>query len=217
MKSRRRAPCARAALHALALLLFVAPAWAVVLHDQTDACTNTYPSSENIVTQPAQESRVADDFSVPAGATWNVEMVSPHGGYSNGGQTAASFAVIFYADSGGSPGSPLCSYAAADAYRKIGNTFDITLPDACPLAGGLQGAVYWVSVQANLYPNPVVDWGWEDRSVQSGNAAHAEYPGGPDPTCVSWQIKQACFGVPVDPDQCFSLSGNDTVFRDDFE
>jgi len=196
----------------------VAPASGVVLHDQTDSCTNTYPSSQNIATIPSGEERIADDFSVPPGATWNVELVSPHGGYSNGLQTAGSFAVIFYADGSGAPGAPVagCSYATA-SYHKSGNTFDITLPSACVLDGGEQGAVYWVSVQANLFPNPSVDWGWEDRSLQSGNVSHAEYPGGSDPTCATWQVKQACFGVPVDPDQCFSLSGNDTVFRNGFE
>jgi len=203
---------------ALILGAVAAPAWAGVLYDQTDSCTNTYATSEHIATVPFYDSLIADDFSVPAGASWHIEQVLPQGGYFGGGLTAESFNVTFYADASGSPGAPiaLCSFDAAP-YSKVGNTFTITFPTGCLLEGGQQGTVYWVSVQAKLPPDPNTDWAFRERSAQSGNAAHAEYPGGSDPNCVTWKVKQECFSVPVAPDQCFSISGNETIFRNGFE
>lgn len=194
------------------------PACASVIYDQTDSCTNTYVSSETIATIPFYDSLMADDFSVPAGATWDIEQVSAQGSYFGGGQTAGSFNVAFYADSSGAPGAPVagCVYSAAP-YGEVGGAFNIALPAACSLEGGPQGSVYWVSVQARLNANPNVDWGWRERSVQSGNGAHAEYPGGSDPECATWMPKQDCFSVQVSPDQCFSLVGTDSIFRNGFE
>jgi len=212
------APHAPAVARALLLAVIATQASAGVLYDQTDNCTNTYVTSEHIAATPFYDSLIADDFSVPAGTSWNIEQVTPQGGYFGGGQTAGSFIVVFYADAGGAPGAPIdgCSYPTA-SYIQDANTFNIALPAACTLDGGQQGAVYWFSVQANLYPSPTVDWTFRERSVQSGYGAHAEYPGGSDPDCAIWKIKQQCFGAPVGPDQCFSISGNETVFRNGFE
>jgi len=125
--------------------------------------------------------------------------------------------VIFYADSGGSPGTPLagCSYPAA-SYTTLGEAFNIALPTACLLKSGQQSTVYWVSVQGNMVPSGT-DWGWRDRSVQSGNGANAEYPGEGSVTCPTWNVKQNCFHTTVGVDECFSISGTGSIFRDGFE
>ena len=204
---------------ALLLVVVAMPVSGGVLYDQTDSCTNTFVTSEYIIGTPFYEAVIADDFVVPAGTTWQIDQVSPKGGYFNGGQTAGSFIVTFYVDSAGSPGAAVagCSYPAA-AYRQAGNTFDIALPNSCSLSAGAQGTVYWFSAQANLHSSPVVDWTVQDRSVQSGNPAHARFPGGSDPDCATWHAKQDCYAPgTVGPDQCFSLSSSGTIFRDGFD
>jgi hypothetical protein len=186
-------------------------AWSYSLYDQNNSCADSSTTSENIFQHPVSESRVADDFVVTSGEKWSVQQISVNGGYFGGSQEAASFNVNFYENSPGEPGASSCSYTSA-AYVQNENIFTISLPVACELLGGPSGRTYWISVQANLSNDPNTDWTWADRSVQSGNPAYVEYPGGAtsNPQCESWGTKANCIDASLSaaPDQCFALLGS---------
>jgi len=190
------------------------------LYDQNNSCSNTYITSENIASEPYFQSRVADDFFVPAGATWSIEQVAAAGSYFGGPQTPATFDVFFYADAAGAPGNSIEACANAGAtFSSLGSLFTVTLQNSCSLAGGPTGSTYWFSVQANLADSPSTDWGWRERTVKSGNLSRVEYPGGVS-QCMSWGMKTDCVAAfeSATPDQCFSLLGaSPIIFSNGFE
>ena len=190
-----------------------------VLYDQNNACGNTYIVSKNTIGDPYYESRVADDFFVPAGATWSLAQVVPTGGYFGGAQTAASFDVFFYEDAAGSPGNsiPACANAGISVTKTV-NLFTAALQNTCSLSGGAGGRTYWFSAQANLADSPYTDWAWRERTVQTGNKARIEHPGGAG--CIPWGLKTDCVGAfeAATPDQCFALVGDSPiVFSNGFD
>src|SRR4029077_6962957 len=88
----------------------------VVLYDQIN---NPAPTPGGVTSQDFEaandpfDASAADDFVVPSGQTWNITEVDVAGEYSVGGGPAASFNVIFYADSATLPGAVVATRAAS--------------------------------------------------------------------------------------------------------
>ncbi|MGA7729924.1 MAG: PPC domain-containing protein, partial [Chloroflexia bacterium] len=69
----------------------------VILYDQLNSPGTFSTNSQDFETaNNAFDNQTADDFIVPAGATWNVNQVDAQGLYFNGPGPAASFNVYFY-------------------------------------------------------------------------------------------------------------------------
>jgi hypothetical protein len=179
-----------------------------ILYDQTDNAGTTATSSQNFESNLDNfDVRTADDFTVPAGQQWNIDQVNAQGQYFNGAGPALTANVYFFTNAGMLPatGIPICSYqnVPITSGAATGN-FNIALPEDCVLVPG----TYWVSVQANMDFNPSGQWGWTDRTVQSGFGAAFENPGGGF-ACSggnSWVLKTTCAPT-TSPDQLFQLLG----------
>jgi hypothetical protein len=175
----------------------------VVLYDQYDNATGAAYTSQDFETAfDAYDNQAADDFVVPAGETWNIDQVDVAGQYSTGGP-AAAFHVFIYSDAGGLPGTNV--YTALDQTYSDGGTgtdFVITLSSPATLTEG----TYWVSVQSRQDFGTAGQWFWNDRSVQSGNPAAWQNPGGGFGTgCTTWGVRGTCIGGA--PDHVYRLSG----------
>jgi hypothetical protein len=221
MADSRRSWRYRAAEGAALLLAALAPpVRGETVYDQTDHCTNqgsaVAVTSETVAGIPFYNSFVADDFFVPAGASWSIDAVSPFGIYFSSGtpSAATSFNVFFLF---GPAGTPLQDAACAYYGQEYATTnvslletfFDVVLDAPCVLPGGTHGAVYWVSVQANMAQD--TDWGWQERFAQTGSPAHVAYPNGAGgDACTTWSLKTDCVGAftAPHPDQCFRLAGS---------
>src|ERR1051325_10784549 len=115
-----------------------------VLYTQYDNAGGVSVTSQDIY-DFGVVSELADDFTVPSGATWTVDTVDAAGVYYNGSGPADSFNVRFYSNDSGHPGTVVAS-ALASAYSFASNDFTITLSTPAVLPAG----DYWVSVQAEM-------------------------------------------------------------------
>lgn len=178
------------------------------LYDQTDSDGGVGLVSQNFESSfDAYDSQAADDFSVPAGHTWKVSGVNVVGVYFNGYGPASSENVFFYKDSKGLPGKLVAECDNQAGSDNGTGSFSINLSNCTGKTKFKGGNTYWVSVQANLNFSGGGEWGWEDRSVQSGNPAAWRNPGGGFGVCSSWGTLQSCLGY--GPDLLFSLKGKD--------
>jgi Ca2+-binding RTX toxin-like protein len=117
---------------------------------------------------------------------------------------ADSVNVFFYNDASTLPGALVAEYDGVAPSAGLA-TASFVLPLSPPVS--LTDGTYWVSVQTNQNSFTNGQWLWEIRSVQSGNGAAWQNPGGGFGTgCTSWGRESTC--IPgTGPDQMFSLSG----------
>ena len=160
-----------------------------VLYDQNDNDGGTGVTSQNFESSfDIYDNSGADDFTVPGGSTWKVSEVDVTGVYYNGYGPAVSENVTFYKSQGGLPGKIVAEHdnvAGADS----GGSFAISIPKT-KLKGGAKGKTYFVGVQVNMDFAVGGQWGWEIRSVQSGNGAAWQNPGGePALGCSTWALE----------------------------
>ena len=181
------------------------PQGVTVLYDQTDNAGTNASSSQDFETSfDAYDNQGADDFVVPAGESWTVTGVDAVGAYWNGAGPAASFNVYFYADASGLPGSEVGS-ALAQAYADTSGLGSPSITFDTPVT--LSEGTYWVSIQARMDFSVGGQWGWQDRTVQSGAAAAWQNPGGGFGGCgTTWEAKTNCVSTP-DPDFIFRING----------
>ncbi|MGA7729814.1 MAG: S-layer homology domain-containing protein [Chloroflexia bacterium] len=184
----------------------------VILYDQLNSPGTFSTNSQDFeAANNAFDNQTADDFIVPAGATWNVNQVDAQGLYFNGPGPAASFNVYFYSSvvSGTYfiPGAAVYT-ATGQSYINTAGVFAITLTAPAALPGGGAGTRYFVSVQARQDFTPAGQWGWTNRTVLSNSGATWRNPGGGfGPGCVNWDSRTVCVGQPNEPDQMFRLRG----------
>lgn len=185
-----------------------------VLYDQMDNGTHFYITSQDYPAAEASfNTQTADDFTVPAGSTWNVDSVVVFGS-TNTFTQPTHFIVYFYQVSGILPGVPVYT-ATAQPYvvvhdapaSPVTGVFTVSLSAPANLGAG----TYFVSVQAYLVRSSDHEqWFWRDRSVQSGNKAAWRNPGGgfSSTGCIDWGVRATCTpGQGSDPDQTFRLNG----------
>lgn len=174
-----------------------------VIYSQNDNDTGVGVVSQNFEPDfDVYDSQLADDFVVPdRGQPWQVTGITVTGVYFNGSGPAASENVTFYRDANGVPGVVKNTQTVVGA--DTNGSFTIPLDKFALPAGH-----YWVSVQANMDFSSGGEWGWETRSVQSGNAAVFQNPAdGFGTGCTSWASVAACVDAGSGPDLMFSLSG----------
>jgi hypothetical protein len=211
----RKGICAALSCAALASLALTAEAGAAVLYDQNDNGNGlgTFSVHDTTSTAPPSPTEIADDFTVPPGATWVIRGVEVTGAYDSGGTGPVSGVnVRLYTDSAGLPNTiPLLEQL--DTVPVDGNagtpSFSLAVTGAPNLPGApVTGTRYWVSVQANIdFPTKV--WDWSNRTVQSGNPAVFRSQGSVGGACTgggtTWHVKSACGSLTAGPDQMFRL------------
>jgi len=182
----------------------VAPLAGFTLYDQYNNASSAASSSQNFeAAQNAFDDEVADDFVVPAGQTWSISQVDVQGLYFNGPGPAASFNVSIYGNAGTLPGSVVTTRSGL-GFAQTTTNFAIPVSPAIVLPAG----TYWLAVQANQNFSPAGQWGWQDRTVQTGQGAAFHAPGGGfGAQCVPWVRKSPCVATTA-PDQVFKLTGS---------
>lgn len=179
-----------------------APDASVVLYDQNNNDAGTGVTSQNFEASfDIYDNSGADDF-VATGGGWKIKQVTVTGVYYNGYGPAVSETVSVYKDAGGLPG------ALIKAKTKVGadtaGSFVIKLGKTGIKTGG--AGTRWLGVVVNMDFSAGGQWGWETRSVQSGNGAAWQNPGnGFGSGCVTWTNLMTCLGY--GPDFMFKLKG----------
>ncbi|GAB5538702.1 MAG: hypothetical protein Salg2KO_08050 [Salibacteraceae bacterium] len=132
----------------------------------------------------AYDSRIADDFTVPAGETWYIDSVSIYGFY-NGTPDSAGMNFTIYDDNNGSIGALVFSQIIEE---NLDPGADGTITAHWTTPNQLTAGTYWMAASArkNYLFNPV-QWYWYLDSLGTGSEAHWENPnGGFAAGCTSW-------------------------------
>ncbi|MEO6252472.1 MAG: LamG-like jellyroll fold domain-containing protein, partial [Ferruginibacter sp.] len=171
----------------------------------TGAPANGSPSQVFEPANAAFSSQAADDFTVPAGATWTVSQITTAG---IGAGTPTSVNVFFYNNSGSNlPGTVVASYNNVATYTRVGGNYTVTLPTALSLTAG----TYWVSFQVNMSFATGGQWFWGNFGTTNiGNQYAWQNPGGGFATpCTSWGYGATgcAVGGGVNRNNVFSLVG----------
>jgi hypothetical protein len=192
--------------HASTARVFPSQSVEAVLYDQNDNDSGIGITSQNFeASLDLYDNQGADDFKVPTGFIWKVTEVDVTGVYYNGPGPAPSVHVTIYKNKGGLPGSKVVAdYPAIVPADNGFGSFQITLPTGAKLQAGR----YWVSVQANLEFAVGGQWGWEGRTVQSGQMAAWRNPGdGFGTGCSTWNYESTCIPSGQGPDKMFTIKG----------
>lgn len=161
----------------------------------------------------------ADDFVVPMGESWDIDTIAVRGVFSMNGAPVDSVNVFFYNDSGGLPGTAVCSYPAQTPIGGNDNpNFTLQLGELCELGSG----TYWAQVQAVLPLDPPNDrlWFWVQNNASAGAPwAFQDVADLLGTGCTTWAPHGAC-AVGSATDLCFGIDGvigDDTIMADGFE
>lgn len=179
------------------------------LYSQNSNSTGVGLVSDNFTsgTYPTYSDSGADDFVVPSGSKWKVQVVDVTGAYfsayGTGTGGATSEDITFYKDASGMPGKALKkgTYTGLTCTDTSGS-FSCTLPKALKLKAGH----YWVGVVANMdyTAHHYLEWGWDGTAIQN-DPAMWENPGGGFGVCASWGTNSSCLGY--SQDDMFDLKG----------
>jgi hypothetical protein len=199
------APGASTAGHASQARVVPAQSPDAVLYDQNDNDSGIGITSQNFEASfDIYDGMGADDFKVPAGEIWLVKGVDVTGVYYNGAGPAASQHVTFFKNKNGLPGRVVADFEAVVGTDNGTGSFSILLPSKVKLKEGR----YWVGVAANMDFAVGGQWGFETRTVQSGNPAAFQNPGdGFGTGCTTWNYENICIAAGQGPDKMFRLVG----------
>ena len=191
----------KAFLVAVAAAFFVpAAASAATLYDQLDnqATGPDQATPSYFYENGTGDEQAADDFTVPAGFTWQLTAAQVPGPTAPGN---FNYRVTVFSDTGNRPGAQV--FLRQASVPLAGPTLTIPVGSTPQLQPGH----YWISVQLmNL-----VSWAWQNRTVQSGSPAMWQNPDGSDgkPECISWNLRTTCEPTTAAfPDQAFSVQGD---------
>ncbi|HLY06189.1 MAG TPA: hypothetical protein VKR31_10605 [Rhizomicrobium sp.] len=182
----------------------VAPPGLTTLYDQNFASGAYGFFSQTLSSYPQYDEYLADDFTVPAGATWKVKEVDTTGFYYIEAGPATSVNVLFWKGKKlpkGTTAMVECDNIKPKDGLSTG-VFVIKLPKSCKvnLKGGSEGTTYWLTVQANLSgPFTSGYWAWSSNATVNGNMASAYDYGGSvtvnDPKCYTqFESIDDCYG-----------------------
>jgi hypothetical protein len=173
-----------------------------IIHDQNDNDAGIPITSQNFETDlDAYDSSGADDFTLTETRT-KVTHVIVTGIYYNGYGPAVSETVTFYTDAGGLPGAVTARRTRTGT--DSAGSFVIQLGKRGPR---LHAGTYWLGFVVNMDFQSGGQWGWETRTVQSGNPAAWRNPGGGFFSCTEWDVLTKCFNAGEGPDFMFKLTG----------
>ena len=165
----------------LAVCLFPVRALAVVLYDQTAGSPDAGCTSSSDFGTANKVAQGADDFTVPAGQTWQISSMDVIG---SGALIGSPTAAVFMSGAGTLPGTQLFSQIGIPITGA--NNLSVPVSGAPPLATGS----YWISVQIT---DPPVQWSWCAKQAQLGAAAAWRNPGNGFSTgCTSYTPLTSC-------------------------
>lgn len=177
------------------------------LYDQrNNAGVEGFPSQDFITSNNNLDSQGADDFVVPAGETWVIDILRVDGLYGDGEGVVPQVNVRFYEDDNGQPGAQVPIYNEKRPVIRTDADFTVSLSNAVFLGAG----TYWVSIQAVMDNTNTREWQWATRTVQSGNAYVWQNPeDGFGTGCVAWESGAEVCGItsPGEVDALFALEG----------
>ncbi len=157
---------------------------AMVLYDSFSPAGQGSTSSQNFEpSRDVYDDQAADDFVVPAGQTWNVDLIDVAGTYSGTG-TADSINVFFYSGTGSLPGTPVLTRTNV-LYNPGLNPGDFAITLNPPVL--LPAGTYWLSVQANQPLDPAGQWFWlTSETIRGWNGVYRNPGGGFATGCPDW-------------------------------
>ncbi|WP_027376759.1 T9SS type A sorting domain-containing protein [Kaistella palustris] len=165
--------------------------------------TSGVSSQEFETGNAAYSAMAADDFEVPAGATWNITDVYVSGTSYNSNYPT-SFKVTFYNNSGTNlPGTAI----RTDNVVLTAGSISPTIPLPTPMV--LPPGKYWMSVQAVMDYTVGGQWYWNTYTATSTLGASYAWmnPGGGfGTTCTGWNTGTVCVPTTL-KDLQFSLNG----------
>lgn len=167
-------------------------AQAAVLWSQMTGDTGVGLASQNFeAALDTYDSQGIDDFVVPEGEVWLVEVVEAEGTHFGGLGPARSENVVFYSHADGAPDGVIRAYMELVGDRPRWGSYVITLPEPLKLKPGR----YWVSVQANIdWLTTSELWGWETSSTRQGRRAMWKNPlNGFGTGCTDYRRLRDCF------------------------
>jgi hypothetical protein len=183
----------------LSACLFTPSAPAAVLYDQTGFPQNAaLISSSSFTSDLTKAARGADDFTVPAGATWQISSVDVVG-TTPSGLTAG---VFIYGNAGLLPGALL--------FQQTGIPIAGTYGFSAPISGApaLGPGTYWVSVQTS----GATQWSWSTSQTTAGHTAVWGNPAnGYGTGCTSFTPLPSCDSFSPSQSFLFRLNAPDPV------
>jgi hypothetical protein len=183
-----------------------------VLFDQTaGAGTNSLTSQNFEAANDGFDNQGADDFVVPAGATWYIDSVNVLGAYYNGVGPAPSVNVWFYLNNAGFPNSvPFASVLAA-ALTNPNGTGSFTVSFASPVI--LPEGSYWISIQVNMDFAAGGQWGWTEHTSFNSESVWQNPGAGFGTPCTSWgyRVTTCLIGTAPNTDFAFRLNGTNVI------
>ncbi|MCK9421133.1 MAG: T9SS type A sorting domain-containing protein [Bacteroidales bacterium] len=175
-----------------------------VYYNQTANPTGQGFTSQEFTDFPAYSNTGADDFTIPAGETWNVRHVYAGGTFgSSGGTTVPLVNVIFLQDASGYPGTACATFTAIVPICDAAGNLNIYLPSAVKLNEGH----YWVAVAAVMDYSIYGQWYWGTQFAPTIlNEFAWQNPGGGFGLCTSWCYGSSAFPGGADYNFTFALS-----------
>jgi hypothetical protein len=191
-----------------------------LLWDQFDGTiTNAYTAQNFEAGLEAYDNEMADDFTVPAGGGWTLEVLVYYGIYYNCGSPGFppcgptdSWDVTIYANAGGMPGAVVAGPFNIVATQTLDTLnqyfFELDFPAGVVLPPG----TYWMGAYANMSFSAAGQIGIADNDMLHVSMARWRNPGNGFATgCSAWGVAQTCFGAvpPNMTDYSWQLYGLD--------
>lgn len=131
----------------------------------------------------------ADDFTVPAGATWSIDSIVAFGFYNATAPNSVKTIVNIYADNSGIPGTVVFSDTINNGDPDGDGNLEPEFDEPIVLTGG----TYWLSVR--IWTS-AVPWYWYRITEQvSNNPFLWQNPGGGYAVCTAWQALNPCLAI----------------------
>jgi len=176
----------------------------IVLYDQTGGQSgNGYASQDFEPALDPFDCQGADDFVIPAGASWSITGAAFPGHYVPGSTPMTAIHVFIYNDAAGQPGTAACSYPNTPPATDVNGVITIDLTSTpCDLPSG----TYWISAQTRMDLGVEGQWLWISVLFGFNGPAKWQNPGGGFGVgCLSWTDLSTC--LDGDPSFAFQLTG----------
>ncbi|SEK75045.1 Por secretion system C-terminal sorting domain-containing protein [Aquimarina amphilecti] len=172
------------------------------IYEQTNTQVSTIPSQNFLDFNGLAQS--ADDFTVPAGNTWNIDRIVAFGAV-NGSPVLNNVSIVIYENEGGVPGAEVYNSGEITPVSEPNiSNLNIDLPEVVTLESG----AYWISVYTNLAFDGGNQWFWASQDNVVGEVSQFRDPINLFGTgAIDWTATTVALGR--DPlDQTFQIFGD---------
>lgn len=190
------------------------PAGIGTLFNQSGACGGNGPASQRFPDFGNSDIQSADDFVVPSGVTWDIDVVLAAGTFFNANPNNGPISAVIvqlWSDNGGLPGTLLCEESGTNETADPNMT--LTLSGACEAIMPLSEGTYWLSMEALMPFSPSGQLAWVPNNSANGAGFAFQDPSGlTGNPCTSWGTGTTTCGVGASfADLCFALSGTEGI------